>query len=143
MTNFGNRAAASLLGLPDFLVYLAVALGLVALFILLYTLVTPQRELTLIRAGNAAASVSLGGAILGFAIPLSMSIAQSHDLLDMAIWSVVALIVQLGVFFLCGMLIDHEGRRITAGDMAAASFLAFTSVAAGLINAACMTSPAP
>ena len=141
MTNFGTRAAASLAGLPDFVVYLLVALALVALFTWLYMLVTPQRELALIRAGNQAAAVSLGGAILGFAIPLAMSIAQSHDLLDMAIWSVIALVVQLGVFFLCGLLIDHEAKRITEGDMAAASFLAITSVAAGLVNAACMTSP--
>ena len=138
MTNFGTRAAASLAGLPDFIVYLLVALALVALFTWLYMLVTPQRELALIRAGNQAAAVSLGGAILGFAIPLAMSIAQSHDLLDMVIWSSVALVVQLGVFFVCGLAIGHEARRITEGDRATATLLAFASIAAGLVDAACM-----
>ncbi len=139
MTDFGGRAAASLEGLPDFLIYLATSLGLLALFVLLYTLITPQREFALIRAGNRAAAVSLGGAILGFAIPLAMAIVQSHDVLDMALWSVVALVVQLGAFFICGLLIHHEAQRITDGDMAAASFLAFTAIAAGLITAACMS----
>ena len=141
MTNFGTRAVASLAGLPDFIAYLAVAFALVALFVLIYTLITPQRELPLIRAGNSSAAISLGGAILGFAIPLAMSIAQSHDLLDMALWSIGALIVQLGVFFLCGALIGQVPRRITDNELATAFFLALTAVAAGVINAACMTSP--
>ena len=141
MSNFGTRAAASLAGLPDFIAYLVVALALVALFVQIYILITPQRELALIRAGNASAGVSLGGAILGFAIPLAMSIAQSHDLLDMALWSLVALIVQLGVFFLCGALIGQVAARITNNELATAFFLALTAIAAGVINAACMSSP--
>ena len=139
MTNFGTRAAASLAGLPDFIAYLAVALALVVLFTFIYTLITPQRELSLIREGNSSAAVSLGGAILGFAIPLAMSIAQSHDLIDMALWLIVALIVQLGVFFLCGALIGHVPERITNNELATAFFLALTAIAAGVVNAACMT----
>jgi putative membrane protein len=142
MSGLGERAAASIAGLPDFLIYLATSVGLLALFVALYILVTPQREITMIRAGNRAAAISLGGALLGFAIPLAMSIAQSHNLVDMLIWSIIALIVQLGAFFLCGLVIDHEARRITEGDTATAIFLAFVSVSAGLINAACMTYPA-
>lgn len=138
-----HRAAASIAGLPDFLIYLGTSVCLVLLFVVLYALVTPQRELSLVREGNRAAALSLGGAILGFAIPLSMSIVQSHDLLDMVIWSCVALVIQLAVFFLCGMLIDRSHHRITEGDMAAGSFIAFASIAAGLINAACMHYPVP
>jgi putative membrane protein len=139
--NLGHQAAASLAGLPDFLIYLGTSLCLVVLFMVLYMLVTPQRELALIRAGNRAAALSLGGAVLGFAIPLAMSIAQSHHLLDMIIWSVVALIVQLGVFFLGTLLVDRTAQRITDGDMAAGTVLAFLSVSAGLISAACMSYP--
>lgn len=138
----GHRAAASIAGLPDFLIYLGTSLCLVVLFMVLYIVVTPQRELALIRAGNRAAALSLGGAILGFAIPLSMSIVQSHDLLDMVIWSCVALVVQLAVFFLCALLIDRCHHRITEGDLATGSFIAFASTAVGLINAACMHYPA-
>lgn len=139
MSELGERAVISLAGLPHFLVYLAVSLALLAAFALIYMWVTPHRELTLIRAGNTAASISFGSALLGFAIPLAMSVFQSHDLVDMVAWAVVALIVQIAAFFVCGFLVGHESQRITEGETASATFLAFTSVAAGVITAACMT----
>ncbi len=143
MNGVSERAAASLAGLPDFLIYLTASGGLVALFVTLYVLVTPQREITLIRQGNQAAALGLGGAILGFAIPLAMSITQSHNLIDMLVWSGIALIVQIGAFFLCGLVIRHGAERITDGDTATATLLAFVSVGAGLVSAACMSYPGP
>jgi putative membrane protein len=132
-------AGASLAGLPQFLAYLVAGIALVVIFVLLYSLLTPQHELSLIRRGNPAAATTLGGAVLGFAIPLSKSISQSHDLVDMVVWSTVALVVQLAVFFLSGLLVEHEARKIENGDMATAAFLAFAAVAAGLITSACMS----
>ena len=82
MQTIWSSAGQSLAGVPAFLLYLVAAFALVAIFIVLYTLLTPQREIALIREGNAAAAISLGGAILGFAIPLSKSISQSRDVLD-------------------------------------------------------------
>ena len=139
----GHRAAASIAGLPDFLIYLGTSACLVALFVVLYTLVTPHRELALIRAGNTAAALSLGGAIVGFAIPLAMSIVQSHDLLDMVIWSSVALVVQLAAYFVATLAIDRRAKRIGEGDAAVGTLLAFVGIAAGLVNAACMSYPTP
>ena len=55
----------SLSGLPAFLSYFATAIGLLALFLAVYVFITPYREITLIREGNAAAAASLGGAVLG------------------------------------------------------------------------------
>jgi len=140
MQTIWSSAGQSLAGVPAFLLYLVAAFALVAIFIVLYTLLTPQREIALIREGNAAAAISLGGAILGFAIPLSKSISQSRDVLDMVVWAIIALAVQLAVFFLSGLVISHEAKRISEGDLAAAWYLAFTAVGAGLINSACMTS---
>jgi hypothetical protein len=57
--------------LPAFLAYFAVAMVLLALFLLVYLNVTPYHEMALIRAGNSAAAVSLSGALLGFAMPSS------------------------------------------------------------------------
>ena len=61
----------SLAGLPAFLSYFAAAIGLLALFLLTYILITPYREIALIREGNPAAAASLSGAILGFVLPLA------------------------------------------------------------------------
>ncbi len=134
-----TSAGASIAGIPQFLAYLVASLALMAIFVVLYSLLTPQRDLTLIRRGNAAAAINLGGALLGFAIPLSKSVSQSHDLVDMVIWSSIALVVQLAVFFLSGLVIAHESRKIAEGDMAAAAFLAFAAIAGGFITSACMS----
>ena len=54
-----------------FLVYFGVALAFQAVFIALYMAVTPHHEAALIKQGNAAAAISLGGAVLGFTLPLA------------------------------------------------------------------------
>ncbi len=43
----------------------------------LYTLITPHKEFALIREGNTAAAVALGGSLVGFALPASNIIANS------------------------------------------------------------------
>jgi len=58
--------------LPAFLAYFAVAIVLLALFLLVYLNVTPYAELALIRAGNiAAATISRERCL--FAIPCQSS----------------------------------------------------------------------
>jgi putative membrane protein len=126
-------------GLPSFLLFMAAALVLVALFILIYIRITPHAEMALIRQGNTAAAVSFGGAVLGFAFPLAQAISQSANLLDLAIWALIALVVQLIIFWLSSALMRGAARKIEAGDMAAALFLAFMAVAGGMLNAASMT----
>ena len=49
----------------------------------------PQRQL--------AAALNLGGAILGFCLPLASTIAHSVSIADVAMWALVALVVQIGV----------------------------------------------
>ena len=122
-----------------FLVYFGVAIAFEAVFIALYMAVTPHHEATLIKQGNAAAAISLGGAVLGFTLPLASIIIHSVSLLDMAVWSVVALLVQLAVYLLVNSLLRGISRRIEEGNVAAATTLAVASLAIGMINAASMT----
>ena len=82
--------SSSLSGLPLFLVFAGSSIVALTAFIFLYTLVTPHHELTLVRQGNTAASISFGGAVVGFVIPLSQAVAQSVHILDMAIWSAIS-----------------------------------------------------
>jgi len=123
----------------SFLLYFGVALVFEAVFIALYMAVTPHREVSLIKQGNGAAAISLGGAVLGFTLPLGSVIAHSVDLIHMAEWSVVALVVQLGIFLLVNFLLRNISRRIEDGNIAAATILAVASFAVGMINAASMT----
>lgn len=130
---------SSLAGLPPFLAYFAVSIVLVLLFIRIYTWLTPHDELALIRANNSAAALAFGGALIGFALPLSSAITHSLSLLDCTIWGAVALVVQSLTFVALRITLKQLPERIQQGEIAAGIFAAATAIAVGLINAACMT----
>ncbi|QEY16217.1 DUF350 domain-containing protein [Cellvibrio sp. KY-GH-1] len=130
---------SSLDGLPAFLAYFAVAIVLVLLFIRIYTWVTPHDELALIRANNPAAALAFGGALIGFALPLSSSITHSLSVLDCAIWGAVALIVQVLTFLVLRFSLKQLEARIKQGEIASGIFSAAVAIAVGMINAACMS----
>ncbi len=128
-----------LITLPGFAIYFACAIILLAIFITIYTLLTPQHEWTLIRNGNTAASLSLGGALIGFVLPLGSVIVNSLSLVDMLIWGGVAMIVQLLVFSMLRLLLPPLPARLTNNETAAGGISAAFAVGIGILNAACMT----
>ena len=130
---------ASLATLPSFLAYFVGALGLVAVFIFVYEKFTPYREFQLISEGNVAAAISLGGAVLGFAMPLASVIAHSVGWIDMIVWGVVALVVQLAVYAAARLFAPRLIAHIESGQVAPATALATASLTVGLLNAACIT----
>ena len=103
----------SFAGFDNFLVFLAISLVLLAAFIAIYVRITPHKEFALIREGNIGAAFSLSGAILGFVIPLGASIRYSVNLVDMAIWGVIALVVQIAAFVVVRLIgaLDHRRHR--------------------------------
>jgi putative membrane protein len=129
----------SFAGFDDFLAYLAVSLVLLGLFIAIYVRVTPYREFELIRQGNMAASFSVAGAILGFIAPLASAIQHSVNLVDMAIWGAIALVVQIAAFVGVKLAIPSITRGIPAGNGAEGFLLGSLSLAVGLLSAACMS----
>lgn len=131
--------ATSLQGLGTFALYLAAAVTAEIAFVFLYMALTPHHEVTLIKAGNTAAAVSLGGAVLGFTLPLASAIVHSVSLLDMAVWSAVAVGVQLALFLIASVVLRTVSRHIEDGNLAAGITLATASITIGLLNAACMT----
>lgn len=129
----------SFAGFDDFLVYLSVSLGLLAMFATVYIRITPHREVELIRQGNLAASYSFSGAILGFIVPLSSAIRHSVSLVDMAIWGLIALVVQVVTFVVVKLMIPRINDNIAEGKEASGFFLGAFSLGVGLLNAACMS----
>lgn len=129
----------SLQSLGSFLIYFVAALVAQGVFVALYIAVTPYHEPTLIRQGNAAAALSLGGAVLGFTLPLASAIIHSVSPLDMVVWSVVALVVQLAVFRLAEFVLSGIGKHIEEGNVAAGLTMATAALAIGVINAASMS----
>jgi putative membrane protein len=127
------------IGISAHLLYFALSIILIAIFIAIYTAITPYREVALIRDGNQAAAVSLGGAVLGFSLPLAQAVAQSGDLNDMLTWSAVALIAQLAAYGITRVLLPHLPADVKEGKLAPAIFLAALSIAIGVLNAAAMS----
>ena len=129
----------SFAGIDNFLVYLTVSLAYLAVFVALYLRVTPYREIELIRQGNMAAAFSLSGAILGFVIPLAASVQHSVSLVDMAIWGLIAMLVQIAAFVVARLLIPSISEDIPANKTSVGFFLGSLSLGVGLLNAASMS----
>jgi putative membrane protein len=134
-----SLVARSLANLPLFFGFFAACLVMVAAFLAVYMALTPYHEWRLIREGNVAAAASLGGALVGFAIPLANIVAQTHVILDAVVWAAVALFVQLFVWWVVDKSMPGMRERLERGEVASGVFLAATSIAAGLINSGCMT----
>lgn len=134
-----DRAPTYLATLPNFLIYFAASLALTVLFLAIYMRATPYREWQLIRAGNNAAAISLSGAGIGFVLPLASTIAHSVSWLDMVVWGVVAMVVQLATYLAARLLKPELNAAITAGQTAPAVSLAAMSIGVGILNAACLS----
>ena len=128
-----------LVSLPAFLAYFAVALALIAAFLLVYLNVTPYGEIELIRQGNTAAAIAFAGILVGLAVPLAVSLSVSTSVRDIAIWGVATVVLQLLAFRIVDMLLTGLPQRIEKGEVAAAVVLAGAKLATALILAAALT----
>jgi len=128
----------SLSGLTGFLLNLVAAVVLLVLFTALYVRITPYPEFALIKEGKVAPAISLSGALLGFVIPLASAIISSVSLLDMVLWALVALVVQILVYLLLKTFLHELPSDIATDRIAPALLLATLSLAAGILSAACM-----
>jgi putative membrane protein len=124
--------------LIGFGLYILGAMLAMWMFVFFYTRVTPHDEFKLLRAGNTAAAVALVGSMVGFALPIHNLITYSNSILDFALWAVIAMIVQLLMFGMTNLLLKGVASRIERDELSAGIFVAGASIAAGLINSACM-----
>ncbi|MGH6738383.1 MAG: DUF350 domain-containing protein [Bradyrhizobium sp.] len=129
----------SLVGLPAFLAYFCLSAGVIIIYLLIYTNITPHNEFELISKDKPGAALSLGLSMLGFALPVTSAVAAAGDIFDCAIWSVIALIVQIIAYYAVRLVMPDVSQRIAGGEMAAALWLGLASLTAGLISAASMT----
>ena len=135
-----ETVGASLAELPWFLAYMATAVVLTLIYVVIYIWVTPHPEIKLIRENNLAAALAFAGSLLGFCLPLASAIANSVALVDCVAWGVIALIIQIAIFYLVRLPIPKISERIENGEMASGLWLGAASLAGGVLNAASMTS---
>jgi putative membrane protein len=130
---------AFLAGFPVTLLHAAVTLGFLFVGGVLYALLTPYKEISQIRDGNAAASVSFGGVIVGLAIPLAAALRASTSLHEIVIWAGATVVVQLLVFRITDLVLMGLPNRVKEGEVSAAVLLVAAKIAAALVLAAAVS----
>jgi putative membrane protein len=126
-------------GFPVTLLHVSVALVMLVGGAAIYALVTPHRELQLIREGNSAAALSFGGVLVGIALPLAFALAASTSVLEIVLWGATTIVVQLALFWVVDLLLRGLPKRIREGEVAAAALLVGAKLAVAAILAAAVS----
>ena len=128
----------SFAGLPAFLVYFCTALVVVMLYLFVYTRITAHDEFELIRKNVSGAAIALGLSLLGFTLPVVSAMTHAANVIDCLIWSIIALIVQVIVYYAVRIPVPNLSKRIEDGEIAPAIWLGLASLSAGALNASSM-----
>jgi putative membrane protein len=126
-------------GLPIFLLHLGVSFAVFLFALSAYLWLTPHKEMALIRDGNTAAAISLGGAAVGLAIPMAFCLSNSINVWDIVVWGVVTLFIQVVAFRLVDLVLHQLPKRIEHDEISAAVFLASMKIAVAMLNAAAVS----
>ncbi|WP_176088478.1 DUF350 domain-containing protein [Achromobacter anxifer] len=121
-----------------YLIYIASALVMLGIFTLVYTTVTRYKEFELIREGNIAAVLSYGGALVGFSFTLCSSIAVHASFTMFLVWGLATMVVQLVVYMGVSQAIRGLNEAIEENNIAMGGLIGSISIAAGIVNAACL-----
>lgn len=126
----------------SFGLFFLTALALFGIFLFLYAKVTPYDDYKMIFSdNNTAASLGLGGAVLGLCIPLYSALVHSVSYIDFVMWAGVAISIQLVFAFFLTRLSGKYSveKHINNGDISVGVLMAFMSISIGLINAGSMS----
>lgn len=128
--------------MPDilnYLIHLLLAAVLLIVFFVIYTRVTPYNEVLLIRQGNQAAALSLGGALLGFSATIASSLMHTANYQQFFAWAFGAMVVQLLAYVVATRLLRMSKDQIESNNTAFGGLLGAIALAIGAINAACIS----
>lgn len=123
----------------NYVIYLMSGVLLLGVFFIVYTRTTPIDELAQVQAGNPAAALSLGGALIGFSLTVASGILHNSAILPFLAWSAGAMLVQLGVYAVFARLLPGAKQQIEAGNIAMGGLLGTIALVVGVINAACLS----
>ena len=126
-------------GFPILLLHSSVTMAILVAGVLWYIWITPWDEMALIRAGNTAAAISLGGAIIGLAIPLAFAMSASVSVYEILIWGPVTLLLQIIAFRIADLVLRDLPSRIESGEVGAATLLVSIKLAVAAVNAAAVS----
>jgi putative membrane protein len=123
----------------NYLIHLILAALLLGAFFAIYTRVTPYNEVLLIRQGNHAAALSLGGALIGFAFTVGSALLHTADYREFFAWAFGAMVVQILAYAVTTRLLKMSKDHIEANNSAFGTLLGAISISIGVINGACIS----
>ena len=135
----GPEFQAFAAGFPVLLAHVFATLVMLVLGATLYVVLTPWKEIDLIRDGNSAAAVAFGGVLRGLAVPLAASLSASNSTVEIVIWGAATVIMQLLAFRVTDMVLAGLPERIREGEVSAAVLLVAAKLATALVLAAAVT----
>ena len=138
---FGGEISAFDAAFPRFLISTGAAGLMLLVASTVYILLTPWKELSLVRAGNTSAGIALSGAIIGLAIPISSTLASSMTLEGLMIWGAIALLMQLITYRVVDLILRDIPRRIADDEIGAATLLAAAKLSTAMILASGLWDP--
>ena len=128
--------SALITGLPFLISHLFITLCLLFIGITSYIFLTPIKELKLIKDGNLSASISFSGALLGIGIPLASSLSVSNSILEIIIWGLTAILLQLLCFKITDTFLKDLSKRIEDDQLATSILLFSIKISVSLVNSA-------
>jgi putative membrane protein len=130
---------AFLAGFPVLMLHSSVTIAMLVAGVLIYMRITPWDEVKLIKAGNIAAAISFGGAIIGLALPLAFAMAASVSIHEILLWGPVTLFLQIIAYRLSDLILRGLPTRIENGETASAIMLVAIKLCVAMINAAAVS----
>jgi len=106
----------TLAALGNFLLYTFSSLVLLGVFGKIYQWLTPYHEYEQIKAGKLAPAISLGGALIGFTLPMLSVSYHGVNYIDFLIWAGIVGVLQIilfkALYWLIPMQIEEDNKAI-------------------------------
>jgi putative membrane protein len=123
----------------NYALHLIAAGFLLCVFFQVYTWATPFDEMTLIRQGNVAAALTLGGAMIGFSMTVASGLVHTEALGSFLGWSAAAAAIQLLTYVLVTRLLHMSKEHIESNNVAFGVLLASISISVGAVSAGALS----
>jgi putative membrane protein len=125
--------------IANYALHLVAAALLLFVFFLVYTWATPFDEMKLIRQGNVAAALTLGGALIGFSMTVASGLLHTDALRSFVAWSAAAAAVQLLTYVLVSRLLHMSKEQIEGDNVAFGVLLGSISISVGAVSAGALS----
>ncbi len=140
-TELDTTIRAFVAGFPDFMLHGGITLVMIYAGAVIHILMTPMKEMELIRQGNTAAGIGVAGVILGLTIPMAACLGSASGIWDLIIWGAVAILLQMLAFRTTDLVLRDLPKRIERDEVGAALVLVAVKIAAALVMALALWDP--